>query len=171
MSGKPSHPRNLSNIFQALFISLLSPKISKALNVFGSVHWYCCLTGGWDSIISIETCYRLDTQGFEPLAGTGFPVFIQTGLEAHFLASFTLGPVSFQGVKWLICGFDHHPFLAPRLWMSRPATVFPPPSMHLWHIIGWTLLLLFPKFHLILLLEIHSFHIKLLCCCFLTVFP
>jgi hypothetical protein len=54
---------------------------------------------GWDSIISIATSYRLDTLGFELLAGTGFSVSIQMGLEVHFLASFTLGPVSFQGVK------------------------------------------------------------------------
>jgi len=71
--------------------------------------------GGWDSIISIATCYRLDIPGFEPLVGTGFSVSIQTGFEAHFQASFTLGPLSFQGVKWLMCGFDHHPFLALRL--------------------------------------------------------
>jgi hypothetical protein len=62
---------------------LLSPKFSKAANLFEILRWYCCLTGSWDSIIGIATCYGLDGLGLEPLVGKKFSLSVQTGLLYH----------------------------------------------------------------------------------------
>ena len=66
-----------------------------------------CLTRGWDSIVGLATCYRLDGLGLESQWGARLSTNIQTGPVAH-PASYTMGTGSFPGVKQPWRG-DHPP--------------------------------------------------------------
>ena len=61
-----------------------------------------------DSSVGIATRYRLDSLGIESQWGARFSAPVQTGLEAHQV-SYTMGTVSFPGVKRLGRGVDHPP--------------------------------------------------------------
>jgi hypothetical protein len=61
-----------------------------------------------DNSVSIATGYRLDCLGFESQRGVSFSSPFQTGPGAH-PASYTVGTVSFPGVKWPGRGVDHPP--------------------------------------------------------------
>ena len=69
---------------------------------------------GWDSSISIATCYGLDGPGIESWWGARFSAPVQTGPGAH-PASCTVGTGSFLGVKWPGCGIDHPPPSSTRI--------------------------------------------------------
>jgi hypothetical protein len=65
-------------------------------------------SSGQDSSVGIATHYRLDGLGIKSRWGARFCAQVQTGPGAH-PASYTMGTVSFLGVKRLECGIDHPP--------------------------------------------------------------
>ena len=69
--------------------------------------------GGRNSSVGIATRYGLDNQGIESRWGRDFSAHAQTGPGAH-PASYTIGTVSFPGVKRTGRDFNH-PYLTPRL--------------------------------------------------------
>jgi hypothetical protein len=62
----------------------------------------------WDSSVDIATRYGLDGPGTESRCGVKFSAPVQTGPGAH-PASYTMGTVSFPGVKRPGRGADHPP--------------------------------------------------------------
>jgi len=62
---------------------------------------------GWDSIVSIATCYRLGRPGIKYWWGRFFAT-VQTAPGAH-PASYTMDSAPFSGVKWMGCGINHPP--------------------------------------------------------------
>jgi hypothetical protein len=75
---------------------------------------YLFTVAGRESSVGIATRYGMDGPGIESRWGARFSAPVQTDSEAH-TASYTMGTVSFQGVKWPGRGDDHPPHLAPRL--------------------------------------------------------
>jgi hypothetical protein len=69
---------------------------------------------GRDSVVGIATRYRLGGPVMESWWGARFSAPLQTGPRAH-PATYTMGTVSFLGVKWLGRGVDHPHNLAPKL--------------------------------------------------------
>ena len=69
---------------------------------------------GRDSADGMATRYMLDGPAIESRLGVRFSAPFQTGPEAH-PAFYTMGTVSFPGVKLPERGVDHPPNLAPRL--------------------------------------------------------
>jgi len=69
---------------------------------------------GRDSAVGIATRYELDGPGIESRWGARFSAPVQNNPGAH-PASYTMGTVSFPGVKWPGRGLDHPPHLAPML--------------------------------------------------------
>ena len=71
--------------------------------------------GHGDSSVDIATRYRLDGQGFEFRWEAKFSAPSQFGLEAH-TDLYTMGTGCLSpGVNRQRRGFDHLPYLAPRL--------------------------------------------------------
>jgi hypothetical protein len=66
-----------------------------------------------DSSVGIATHYGLDDAGIESLWRARFSAHLQTGPGAHPI-SYTVGTVSFSGVKRPGRGVDHPPHQAPR---------------------------------------------------------
>ena len=67
-----------------------------------------------DSSVGIATRDGVDGTGFESRCAAKFSAPVQTGPGAH-PASFTIGILSFPGVKWLGRGVDRPPHLASGL--------------------------------------------------------
>jgi len=74
-----------------------------SIEIFGHFN---ALFVGWDNVVGIATCYRLDSPGVESWQGARFSAPVRTGPGAH-PASYTMGTGSILGVKQPVCGIDH----------------------------------------------------------------
>jgi len=69
---------------------------------------------GRDTVVSIAARYGLDGPGIESQWEARYSAPVQTCPGAH-PAYYTMGTVSFPGVKELARGVEHPPHLSPRL--------------------------------------------------------
>jgi hypothetical protein len=84
-------------MFQTKFVEKLKTHILCSIN-FSEL--------GWDSIVGIAICYGVDGLEIKSWLGAEFPTPVLTSSGAH-PTSYTMGTVSFPGVKQLVCG--NHP--------------------------------------------------------------
>jgi hypothetical protein len=86
-----------------------------------------------DSVVSIETCYRLDSPEDQTPVAVKFSTPVQTSSGAH-LVSYTMDTVSFPGVKQWGNVLTTHFHLELRLKTEYSYTFLP--SVLSWQVIG-----------------------------------